>query len=109
MLLFMGTRVSYPAEVKLKAVEMKLQGIPTKVILEELNIRNDTQVETWTRWYKNGEKHRFTQPVGKQYTFGKGPENQSPIEQLQLENKFLKQQIEVLKKYAELERKWLDK
>lgn len=34
----MGTRVSYPAEVKLKAVEMKLQGISTKVILEELNI-----------------------------------------------------------------------
>ena len=105
----MGTRVSYPADVKLKAVEMKLQGIPTKVILEELNIRNDTQVETWTRWYKNGEMHRFKQPVGKQYTFGKGSENQSPIEQLQLENKFLKQQIEVLKKYAEFERKWLDK
>jgi len=28
---------------------------------------------------------------------------------LEIENKFLKQQIEVLKKYAELERKWLDK
>ena len=26
----MGTRVSYPVEVKLKAVEMKLQVIPTK-------------------------------------------------------------------------------
>lgn len=48
----MRTRVSYPQEVKLKAVEMKLQGIPTKVILEELNIRNDTQIETWTRWYE---------------------------------------------------------
>lgn len=30
----MRTRVSYPQEVKLKAVEMKLQGIPTKVILD---------------------------------------------------------------------------
>jgi len=105
----MGTRVSYPQEVKLKAVEMKLQGIPTKVILEELNIRNDTQIETWTRWYKNGEMHRFKQPVGKQYTFGKGPDDLSAIEQLEIENKFLKQQIEVLNKYAELERKWLDK
>lgn len=46
MLIFMGTRVSYPQEVKLKAVEMKLQVIPTKVILAELNIRNDTQIET---------------------------------------------------------------
>ncbi|MGE7752980.1 hypothetical protein [Lysinibacillus fusiformis] len=40
----MGTRASYPQEVKLKVVEMKLQGILTKVILEELNIRNDTHV-----------------------------------------------------------------
>ncbi|GEM_PF-922611 len=48
----METRVSYPQKVKLKVVEMKLQGIRTKVILEELNILNDTQIETWTRWYK---------------------------------------------------------
>ena len=55
----MGTRVSYPKELKLKAVKMKLEGVPTKNILEELNIRNDTQVETWVRWYNNGEMHRF--------------------------------------------------
>jgi len=29
----MGTRVSYPKEIKLKAVEMKLKGVPTKVIM----------------------------------------------------------------------------
>lgn len=104
----MGTRVSYPYEIKLKAVEMKLSGIPTKQILEELNIRNKTQVETWIRWYKNGELERFKQPVGKQYSFGKGPDNLSAIQKLELENRFLKQQIEVLKKYEELERKWLD-
>lgn len=61
----MGMKVSCPQKVKLKADKMKLQGIPTKVKLEELNIRNDTQIETWTRWYKNGEMHRFKQPVGK--------------------------------------------
>lgn len=105
----MGTRVSYPKELKLQAVQMKLQGIPTKVVMEELNIRNDTQVETWMRWYKNGEMHRFDQPVGKQYTYGKGPENLSEVELLKNENLFLKQQLEVLKKYAELERKWLNK
>lgn len=92
----MRTRVSYPQEVKLKAVEMKLQGIPTKV-------------KQGHGWYKNGEMHRFKQPVAKQYTFGKGTDGLSDIEQLKLENKFLKQQIKVLKKYAELERKWLDK
>ncbi|MBG9755950.1 hypothetical protein J1907_13080 [Lysinibacillus sphaericus] len=106
----METRVSYPQKVKLKGVEMKLRGFRTKVILEELNILNDTQIETWTRWYKKGEMHRFKQPVGKQYTFGKDPDVLSAIEQLEIENKFLKQQIvEALKKYAELERKWLDK
>ncbi|MFF5997114.1 hypothetical protein AAGS61_20650 [Lysinibacillus sp. KU-BSD001] len=42
--------------------------------------------------------HRFEQPVGKQYTYGKGPESLTPMEQLQYENQFLKQQIEVLKK-----------
>jgi len=105
----MGTRVSYPKEIKLKAVEMKLKGVPTKVIMEELNVRHKTQIETWVRWYKGGEMHRFEQPVGKQYTYGKGPEGLTPMEQLQYENQFLKQQIEVLKKYAELERKWLNK
>lgn len=104
----MSIRVSYPYEVKMKAVQMKLAGVPTKQILTELNIRNSTQVETWTRWYKNGELERFKQPVGKQYSYGKGPDNLSGIQKLELENRFLKQQIEVLKKYEELERKWLD-
>jgi len=66
-------------------------------------------VETWMRWYKNGEIHRFEQPVGKQYTFHKGPEYASEQAKLEAENRYLKQQIEVLKKYAELERKWLEK
>ena len=46
------------------------------------------------------------QPVGKQYSFGEGPEFETEMEKLQTENCFLKQQIDVLKKYAELERKW---
>ena len=36
----MGTRVSYPVEVKLKAIKMRLAGVPVKQVLEELNIRN---------------------------------------------------------------------
>ena len=41
-----------------------------KKIMEELNIRNRTQVKTWWRWYQNGESYRFSQHVGKQYTYG---------------------------------------
>ncbi|KOO50978.1 transposase [Viridibacillus arvi] len=88
---------------------MRLAGIPVKQILIELNIRHKTQVKTGMRWYKNGEIHRFEQPVGKQYTFDKGPEYENEQTKLEVENRYLKQQIEVLKKYEELERKWLEK
>lgn len=103
----MGTRVSYPVEVKQKAVEMRLAGVPMKEIMQELNIKNKTQVQTWVRWHKTGDTHRFEQPVGKQYTYGKGPEYSS--EKLQAEIRYLRQQNEVLKKYNELERKLIAK
>ena len=105
----MRARVSYPVEVKQKAVEMRLAGVPVKEIMQELNIKNKTQVQTWVRWYKTGDTHRFEQPVGKQYTYGKGPEYSSELEKLQAENRYLRQQNEVLKKYNELERKLIGK
>ncbi|MGG3141060.1 IS3 family transposase [Bacillus subtilis] len=94
----MGTRVSYPVEVKQKAVEMRLAGVPMKEIMQKLNIKNKTQVQTWVRWHKAGDTHRFEQPVGKQYTYGKGPEYSSELEKLQAENCYLRQQNEVFKK-----------
>ncbi|MDO3662956.1 IS3 family transposase [Bacillus sp. C28GYM-DRY-1] len=94
----MRTRVSYSVEVKQKAVEMRLAGVPMKEIMEKLNIENKTQVQTWVRWHKAGDTHRFEQPVGKQYTYGKGPEYSSELEKLQAENRYLRQQNEVFKK-----------
>ena len=105
----MGTRVSYPVEVKMKAIEMRLAGVPVKQVMEELNIRNRAQLKVWMKWYRNGELYRLEQPVGKQYAYGKGPEYENETAKLQAENRHLKQQIEVLKKYAELERKWFPK
>ena len=63
-------RASYSVETKYKAVEMKAAGFSTKEIMKELNIRNRTQVKNWWRWYRNGESYRFSQHVGKQYTYG---------------------------------------
>ena len=63
--------VAYSVDTKNKAVEMKLQGYTTKQVMQELNIKNETQVKTWFRWYKNGETHRFHQQVGKQYSYNK--------------------------------------
>ncbi|UYO31368.1 IS3 family transposase [Bacillus halotolerans] len=94
----MGTRLSYPVEVKQKAVEMRLAGVPMKEIMEKLKIKNKTQIQTWVRWHKAGDTHRFEQPVGKQYTYGKGPEYASDLEKLQAENRYLRQQNEVFKK-----------
>ncbi len=105
----MGTRVSYPVEVKQKAMEMRLAGVPMKEIMQELNIKNKTQVQTWVRWHKAGDTHRFEQSVGKQYSYGKCPEYSSELERLRAENRYLSQQNEVLKKYNELERKLIRK
>ncbi len=105
----MSKRIMHSYETKMQVVELKQLGYTTKQIQAELGIKNKTQVETWWRWYRNGEIHRFNQPVGKQYTYGKGPECSTPIETLELLNKSLKQQIELLKKYRQMEREWYQK
>ena len=102
----MGTRVSYPLEVKEEAIRLRMAGVPVAEVMDQLGIKNKTQLKTWMKWYRNGETHRLQQPVGKQYTFGKGPEYADEVEKLKAENRYLKQHIEVLKKYKELERKW---
>ncbi|WP_270738499.1 hypothetical protein [Streptococcus anginosus] len=76
---------------------MKKAGKSNKVIMETLSIKNVSQVKTWWRWYRNDELHRFHQPVGKQYTYGKGMGQLSEVEQLRL-------QVELLKKYRSLVR-----
>ncbi|KRE46167.1 transposase [Paenibacillus sp. Soil522] len=101
----MATRVSYPVETKMKAIEMRLAGVPVKEIMEQLHIRNKTQVKTWMKWYRDGQLNRLEQPVGKQYAYGKGPEYASELEQLKVENRFLKQQLDVLKKYKKMKRR----
>ncbi|MNZ41253.1 hypothetical protein D3C78_588010 [compost metagenome] len=93
----MATRVSYPVEVKMTAIKMRLAGISVKEVMEQLNIRNKTQVKTWMRWYRNDELNRSEQPVGKQYSYGKGPEYASELEMVKAENRFLKQQLDLLK------------
>ncbi|WP_281192120.1 hypothetical protein [Staphylococcus felis] len=39
-------RVSYSSEVKWECIELKTAGLSTKEIMDELNIRNKTQVQT---------------------------------------------------------------
>ena len=106
----MVKRKMYSAKVKYQTVQMKLAGKPMKEILKKLGIKNESQVKTWVKWFQNGETYRFEQPVGKQYSYGKGfVENLSGSERDQLELKRLRLENEVLKKYKTLERKWYQK
>ncbi|MEW4354775.1 IS3 family transposase [Streptococcus pneumoniae] len=81
---------AYSLDIKLACIEMKKAGKSNKVIMETLGIKNDSQIYTWWKWYQNNELHRFYQPVGKQYTYGKGMTELSEVEQLRLEVKLLK-------------------
>ncbi|WP_342476556.1 IS3 family transposase [Paenibacillus sp. FSL H7-0350] len=94
----MATRVSYPVEIKMKAIEMRLAGVPVSDVMRQLGIRNRTQLKVWMKWYREGEIHRMEQPVGKQYSLGKGPEATTELERLKAENRFLKQQLDLPKK-----------
>lgn len=101
----MAKRVSYPVEVKMQAIQMRLAGVPVKEVMNKLRIRNVTQLKVWMKWYREAELHRLEQPVGKQYSYGKGPEYSSELERVKAENRLLKQQLDVLKKYKEVERR----
>nr|WP_106406058.1 helix-turn-helix domain-containing protein [Paenibacillus solani] len=55
----LATRVSYPFELKMKAIEMRLEGVPVREVMEQLGIRNKTQLKTWMKWYREGDVHRL--------------------------------------------------
>ena len=88
---------AYSVETKLACIEMKKAGKSNTVSMDTLGIKNVSQVKTWGQWYQNDEWSRFHQPVGKQYTYGKGMKQLSEVEQLRL-------QVELLKKYQSLVR-----
>ena len=71
---------AYSLETKLVFIEKKKAGKSNKVIMETLGIKNVSQIYTCMRWYEKDELHRFHQPLGKQYTYGKGMEQLSEVE-----------------------------
>ncbi|KAA0761775.1 IS3 family transposase [Bacillus sp. SH5-2] len=89
----MKTRVHYPEEIKWKVIEMKKNGYSNRTIMEKLGIKNVSHIKTWMKWYRTNQTYRFQQPVGKQYSYGKGPKELNELEQLRLENKPVKNKI----------------
>lgn len=69
----MGTRVSYPVEVKMKAIEIDISGeLQNKFYKNRLFVI----IFSWKYgWNGTGELHHLKRPVGKQYTYDKGGES----------------------------------
>ena len=98
----MGKNV-YTSETKWAVVKEKMAGkLTTKEIMEKYGVKNKSQIETWMRWYQANEIHRFDQPIGKQYSYGHGPEFTSEAEKKDHQISHLKMENEILKKYMEM-------
>src|SRR5690606_2998428 len=101
---FMKKRVEYPVEVKWKAIKMKENGYTNREIMEELGIKNKSQIKTWMKWHREGQTYRFEQPVGKHYALEKGPKHLSEIQRKDAKIRHLEAEIAVLEKYMKIER-----
>lgn len=105
----MNKKKVYSLELKMKAIHLREEGWTFKAITEELDITNVSQAKQWWYWYRDGEIDRLSQPIGKQYSFGHGPEGSTLEENLIIRNRILENQIKILKKYSKMERKWYEK
>jgi transposase len=98
----MGKNV-YSSETKWAVVKDKMSDkLSNREIMEKYGIKNVSQIKTWMKWYQENEIHRFDQPIGKQYSYGLGPEYVSEEEKKERQYTHLKQENEILKKYLEM-------
>lgn len=93
----------------MKAIHLREQGWTFSAIANELDITNRSQAKQWWDWYKTGELNRLSQPTGKQYSYGHGPEGKTPEETLSIKYVILENQVTLLKKYLEKEKEWYQK
>jgi transposase len=98
----MGKNV-YSKEVKWAVVKDKMSGqLTNQEIMEKYGIKNVSQIKTWMKWYRENQVHRFDQPIGKQYSYGHGPDRSSEEEKKEHQMNHLRQENEILKKYLEI-------
>ncbi|MFP3723548.1 IS3 family transposase [Niallia circulans] len=94
----MGKNI-YSSEVKWAVVKDKMSGqFTNQEIMQKYGIKNVSQIKTWMKWYRENQVHRFDQPIGKQYSYGHGPDNSSDEEKKERQMNHLKQENEILKK-----------
>ena len=77
----------YSHELKVTVVQESLNGVSNKELVKKYNIKNDTQVETWLRKYREeGFEGLRKKKIGRKPKTSE----QSEIEQLRMENEVLK-------------------
>jgi transposase len=85
---------TYSFELKKKAVEMRLQGIPKAKVAEELGIQDISRLKVWMRKYR---KEGFSGLVDRR---GRRKEHKEDLERrlkwLEMENEVLKKWFEIL-------------
>jgi transposase len=85
---------TYSFELKKKAVEMRLQGIPKAKVAEELGIQDISRLKVWMRKYR---KEGFSGLVDRR---GRRKEYKEDLERrlkwLEMENEVLKKWFEIL-------------
>jgi transposase len=100
----MGKNV-YSSETKWAVVKDKMSGeLTNEEIMKKHGIKNVSQIKTWMKWHRENQIYRFNQPIGKQYTYGHGPDTQSDGEKKEHQITHLKMENEILKKYLEIEK-----
>ncbi|TCJ03561.1 hypothetical protein [Cytobacillus praedii] len=60
----MGTRDHYQEEIKWKVIKLKQKGYTNNPIMDQMGVKNVSQIKTWMKWHREGQIHRFSQPVG---------------------------------------------
>lgn len=89
---------NYPVEVKLKAVQMYLEGVSTQTIVEEMGLKNRGRLYEWTHKYRLDGDKGLEDHRGYKNKSRKTEEEQSMEERLlhlELENHHLKKLLEL--------------
>lgn len=106
----MGKNRFYPEKVKREVIRLRMEEhVSYQELMKQFGIKNKSQIQTWVRWFKQGEYHRLAQPPGKQYTFGKGPEEGTEVEELRKKLAYYEMKEDVMGKATALERRWYQK
>ena len=84
---------TYSFELKKKAVEMRLQGIPKAKIAEELGIQDVGRLKIWMRKYREQGDFGLMEHRGRRKEY---KDLEREVKRLRLENDVLKKWLEIL-------------